>query len=400
MTIFESGVTRDIPAFGGAAVSVFQDISFPRLFYGDPTIAPLLGNLCLSPDLTDTEIAAMGATCTNIPGQQLDGINHLNNLVAPGHSPLQPNTIITRDTVTSLTGLTPQQFVDGASVAVDQPAGFFYWGLAGNLSVGFLGAPSYRPPIAVDSKFRTPYSQAFHVGLQREITRSLAAYADYFYRDIRNILGVRLTNLAFEARMPGHAGETLPGTGDQPINTYGPWYSGNYNAVVVGLRKQMTGRFTFDVNYTFAHAIDNLLGSSLNSNVQTGLGVRLTAFGSTTDSFVGIPPVVTDPGGYQPRRHLYRADNAHGPVLARRENITTDQISIAGLPILPTLTRFRPTDSSNCRSNFKFPRFSGRKVGFIIAVRSPAMRRTWTATGSLPRTISPSAGTILLPRRL
>jgi hypothetical protein len=106
---------------------------------------------------------------------------------------------------------------------------------------------------------------------------------------------VRLTNLAFEARLPGFTGETLTGTGDQSISTYGPWYSGNYNAVIVGLRKQMSSWFTFDVNYTNAHAIDNLLSSSLNSNVQTGLGVRLTAFNSTTDSFVGIPPVVTDP---------------------------------------------------------------------------------------------------------
>jgi hypothetical protein len=309
---FRIGVERDIPAFGGAAVSVFQDLSFPRLFYGDPSIIPLLSNLCLSHDLTSAQIAAMGATCTDIPGQQLYGIDHLNNLVAPGHAPLQPNTIITRDTVTSLTGLTPQQFADGASAAVSQPTGFFYWGLAGNLSVGFLGAPSYRPPIAVDTKFRTPYSQAFHVGLQREFTGSLAAYADYFYKDIRNILGVRLTNLAFEARMPGHAGETLLGTGDQPINTYGPWYSGSYNAVVVGLRKQMPGRFTLDMNYIYAHAIDNLLGSSLNSNVQTGLGIRLTAFGSTSDSFVGVPPVVTDPVTGQ--------TNANGSFIASNGN--------------------------------------------------------------------------------
>lgn len=164
----------------------------------------------------------------------------------------------------------------------------------------------------VDPKFRTPYSHAFHVGLQREITSSLAAYADYFYKDIRNILGVRLTNLAFEARLPGRAGETLPGTGDQPINTYGPWYSGNYNAVVIGLRKQMTGRFMFDLNYTHAHAIDNLLGSSLHSNVQTGLGVRLTAFNSTTDSFVGVPPVVTDPNTGQ--------SNAKGSFIASNGN--------------------------------------------------------------------------------
>ena len=309
---FRLGIARDIPEFGGAAISVFQDISFPRLFYGDPTQAPLFGGLCLSPDQTDPQVAASGSNCTAQPGQLLYGIDHLNHVVAADHQPLPPNTIVTQQTVTAQTGLTPQQFVDQASAAVNEPAGYFYWGQAGTLSAAFLGSPAYRPPIEVDAKFRTPYSQAFHLGVQREIDRGFAGYADYFYRDIRNILGVRLTNLAFEARMPGLTGETLPGTGDVPISSYGPWYSGNYNAVIVGVRKQMTGRFMFDVNYTYAHAIDNLLGSSLNSNVQTGAGVRLTAFGSTTDSFVGVPPVVTDPVTGQ--------TNAHGPFIASNGN--------------------------------------------------------------------------------
>lgn len=309
---FRMGVTRDIPAFGGAAVSVFQDISFPRLFYGDPSTAPLLGGLCLSPDLTDVQIAASGANCDALPGQQLYGIDHLNSVVAPAHAPMPANPIITHDTVTALTGLTPEQFVDRASSAVGQQPGFFYWGQAGNLSIGFLGVPSYRPPIAVDSRFRTPYSQALHLGVQRELTKNFAAYGDYFFRAIRNILGVRLTNLAFEARMPGHAGETEPGTGDQPINTYGPWYSGSYHALIVGLRKQMTGRLIFEGSYTYAKATDNLLSPSLNSNVQTGLGVRLTAFGSTTDTFVGVPSVVTDPVTGQ--------NNAKGSFIASNGN--------------------------------------------------------------------------------
>jgi hypothetical protein len=309
---FRNGVARDVPAFGGAAVSVFEDISFPRLFYGDPSIAPLLGGLCLSPDLTDAGIAARGASCTALPGLPLFGIDHLNVLVAPGHRPLPANAIITRDNVTSLSGLAPQQFLDAASAAVEEPPGFFYWGLSGNLSIGFLGLPSFRPPITVDRKFRTPYSETLHVGVEREIKQNLAAYADYFHRDIRNILGVRLTNLAFEARLPGRAGETVSGSGDQAITTYGPWYSGNYDAVILGLRKRMPGKFSFDMNYTYAHAIDNLLSSSLTSNVQTALGVRLAAFGSTTDSFIGIPPVVSDPNtGQSNARSSFIASNGN-----------------------------------------------------------------------------------------
>jgi Carboxypeptidase regulatory-like domain/TonB dependent receptor-like, beta-barrel len=309
---FRMGVARDVPAFGGAAISVFQDISFPRLFYGDPTTAPLSGGLCLSPDQTDGQIAAAGATCAADASQPLYGVDHLNGLVAAGHSPLPANTVVTQDTVASLTGLSPQQFVDAASSAVNQSAGFFYWGQAGNLSIAFLGSPSYRPPIAVDSRFRTPYSESLHVGVQREIHHSLAVYADYFYKDIRNILGVRLTNLAFEARLPRNTGETVPGTGDQPISTYGPWFSGYYAALILGVRKQAAHGLSFDANYTYAHAMDNLLSASLYSNVQTGLGVRLTAFNSTTDSFIGVPPVVTDTSTGQ--------TNVNGPFVASNGN--------------------------------------------------------------------------------
>jgi len=138
---FRIGVARDIPIFGGAGVSVFQDISFPRLFYGDPSVAPLLGGLCLSPNLTDAQISLAESTCADIPGQQLYGIDHLNYVVAPGHAPLSPNTIVTHDNVASLTGYAPQQFVDAASAAVDQPPGFFYWGTCGEFVHGLPGGP-------------------------------------------------------------------------------------------------------------------------------------------------------------------------------------------------------------------------------------------------------------------
>src|SRR5262249_39779525 len=95
-------------------------------------------------------------------------------------------------------------------------------------------------------------------------------------------------------------------------NTYGPWYSGSYHALILAVRGQMTGRFMFEGDYTYAHGTDNLLSPSLNSNVQTGLGVRLTAFGSTTDTFVGVPPVVTDPVTGQ--------TNAHSPFIASNGN--------------------------------------------------------------------------------
>ena len=94
------------------------------------------------------EIATSSAACGD-DGYQLYGVDHLNGVVAQGHAPLPPDTIVTQGTVESLTGLSPQEFADAASAAVGRPPGGFYWGYAGNLSTGFLGVPVFRPPIAV-----------------------------------------------------------------------------------------------------------------------------------------------------------------------------------------------------------------------------------------------------------
>ena len=93
---FRMGVARQIPAFGGANIAEFQDIRYPRLFYGVPTVGPLhYGGLCLSHNLTDAEIATAGAAC-NDESHQLYGIDHLNSVVAEGHSTLPPDTVVTQ----------------------------------------------------------------------------------------------------------------------------------------------------------------------------------------------------------------------------------------------------------------------------------------------------------------
>jgi len=150
-------------------------------------------------------------------------------------------------------------------------------------------------PITVAPGFKTPYTRAFHFGAQREIASGVVIQTDYFHRDIRNMLGVRTTNLAFEARIPGHAGELQPGTGTRPILSYGPWYQGRYDGVSIGIRKRMTRHFTTEAFYTWTNAIDNALQSSFVSEVQTGLGAGVLGAKGPTDSFIGIPPPVTDP---------------------------------------------------------------------------------------------------------
>src|SRR5256884_8812188 len=60
---FRLGLVRDIPGFGGADIREIQPLSFPRLFYGVPTIAPDLFGVCQSTSMTDAQVASSGATC-------------------------------------------------------------------------------------------------------------------------------------------------------------------------------------------------------------------------------------------------------------------------------------------------------------------------------------------------
>src|SRR5205814_2826709 len=81
----------------------------------------------------------------------------------------------------------------------------------------------------------------------------------------------------------------------RPILSYGPWYQGRYDGVSIGIRKRMTRHFTTEAFYTWTNAIDNALQSSFVSEVQTGLGAGVLGAKGPTDSFIGIPPPVTDP---------------------------------------------------------------------------------------------------------
>lgn len=304
---YRLGLARDIPGLGGANLFTDQTISFPRLFYGDPTSLPQLEGLCPSPDLTDAQIRASGVTCPT-PGLPLFGVNHLNSVVAPGHAPIPANAVVNAGNVQALTGLTPQQFANAASTAVGKQPDYFFWGGFGNLTMNFLVPQLFSVPITIAPGFKTPYTSAFHFGVQRELTSNTLIQADYYHRDIRNVLGVRVTNLAFAARLPGHTGELQPGTGSSPILGYGPWFQGRYDSISLGFRRRLGKRLDAGMFYAWTNATDNDLNSDLITEVQTGMGAGSLAAYGPTDSYIGVPPVVTGP--------ITGQTNAKGPFIA------------------------------------------------------------------------------------
>jgi hypothetical protein len=283
---FRLGLVRDIPGFGGADLRQIQPLSYPRLFYGVPTIAPVLFGLCLSQTQTDAQLAASGATCPYDgifvpPNTPIYGVDHLNNIVAPGHAPIPANVAVNQSNIQQLSGLSPDAFLAAADAAIGRPSGYWLWGPFGALSNLVLQPSNF--PVTVDPSFATPYSRSYTVGIQRQVTNDLVISADYYHKDIENILGLRQTNLAFASRI--HNDSRVPF-----VNGFGPWYSGRYDGAILSFEKRFSRRFTAGGSYAYVSENDDALNSNL------GTGAIGGGNGFPTDSFRGVVPVVTDPG--------------------------------------------------------------------------------------------------------
>jgi hypothetical protein len=319
---FRTGVARDIPGFGGANIQRERLLSFPRLFYGNPTtltsLFQTLGRptVCVANVLTEAQVMSSGATCPNGLGTTLYGIDYLNSLVASGHAPIPANTVVNMSNIQQLSGLTPDQFLTAADNAVANlagtnpnitvPANYWSWDPFGNLTtIGGINGTAGLLPITVDPGFKVPYTLNYHVGVQRQLASDMVVTFDYFHKNINDITTVRATNLAFEARMPNLGNELVPGTGPKRIESYGPWGSGTYDGFTIGFQKRMTHNFTVQASYTYAHAMDDVLNSTLASEIQSGEGINFLAINGLSDSFVGKVPLVTDANTGQ--------TNANGP---------------------------------------------------------------------------------------
>jgi hypothetical protein len=278
---FRLGLVRDVPRFGGADRRVVQPFSYPRGFYGVPTLAPAAvnaslfpGGLCVSPNLTDAQITAGNVTCPFSPGLFI-GIDRLNGVVAPGHALIPANAVINVSNIQQLSGLTPDQYLTQAAAAVGKANGFFFWGPFGSLSHAAI--PPQLLPTDIDGSFRTPFTSSVSIGVQREI-KDMVFEADYYHREMNNMLGIRQANIAFSSRAASR--QFLPPFTAGPITTFGPWYHGEYDALVINFNKRLSRRFLLNANYMWASETDNQLG--INS--------------LPSDSFVGVAPVVTETG--------------------------------------------------------------------------------------------------------
>ena len=183
---------------------MIQPFSYPRLFFGNPSLAPAAinaslfpGGLCVSPNLTDAQITTGSIPCPVAPTNAHIGIDRLNSIVAPGHALIPAGAVVNLSNIQSLSGLTPDQFLLQAAAAVGKAPGFFFWGPFGALSHAAIPAQLF--PTDIDRSFKTPFTSSVSIGVQQEI-KNVLIEADYYHRRMNHMLGVREANISFASR--------------------------------------------------------------------------------------------------------------------------------------------------------------------------------------------------------
>jgi outer membrane receptor protein involved in Fe transport len=177
--------------------------------------------------------------------------------------------VVTADNVQQLSGKTPAQAL--AVLESTYPGTDFEFfdvpggSLVGNrvLSIFPRGPLDLSRDVSVYSTDKTPRTNAFSVGVDRQIGESLGVTATYVHRRTRDLLTRRIINL-FDVP-PGDPDFGRTTDGGPRLNAVG--YDGriNYDGIVLSVKKQFTKRYQFGASYTGSRARDNLLTGNVGS---------------------------------------------------------------------------------------------------------------------------------------
>jgi hypothetical protein len=238
---YRLGIAQAVPELGGFNGRTVVELNYPRLVADAVSRPGWLGRLAV-----------------------LAG----DPLVLHKRFGIPETAIVTRSNVQGLTGLPPDQFLTELRTFL---AGFgTFLPVDFSPTTGYLRqdqSAAFQNRIRVATPFKTPYNSTFTFGGERILAADLSVGATYVHRLIRNIIGVRLTNLSAQSRVVGTAITT---DGGPLLRSYGPWYDGDYDALILSLDKRFNGRYQAQINYTYARGRDNLM----NANLGLGVGAQ------------------------------------------------------------------------------------------------------------------------------
>ena len=241
---YRLGIAEAVPSLGGFNGRTLVEIDYPRLTVD---ALPVGGS------------RSLGSIANFLKDPQF--INKAFNIPA--------GTLVTRDNVQQLTGLTPDEFLAKLRMVL-AATGRTFNPISFSPVTGFLRqdlSAAFQDEVRAEEPFRTPYNRTLTLGVQRALLPDLSASATYVHRKIKNILGVRITNLSFDSR---NIGAPVTTDGGPLKRTYGAFYDGKYDGAILAVEKRFRDRYQFQASYTYAKATDNLL----NSNLGLGLAAQ------------------------------------------------------------------------------------------------------------------------------
>jgi hypothetical protein len=213
-------------------------------------------------------LSAFGGGAAN----QFIGIDRLNRVVAAGHALFLTTQSSISQTSNSFRVLRP--IIPAASGDRNRQTGRLLFLGTVRRAVAWSD-PSAALPHRHRSILPNAFTTSYGIGVQRELGKSIVVTADFYHRNMNDMLGIREANIAFQSR--SNARQYLAPFTAGPIRTFGPWYEGTYDALVLSFTKRFSKRFNLAGSYTFADQTDNQLGVNA----------------LPTDNFIGIAPIVS-----------------------------------------------------------------------------------------------------------
>jgi len=177
--------------------------------------------------------------------------------------------VVTADNIEQLSGMTPTQAVALLESSwpgthwefFDVPGG----SIVGDRVLSFFprGPLDQSRDVSRYAEDRTPWTLAFSIGVDQEVTANMTVSAMYVHRRSRDLLTRRIVNLYDVPPGDPNFGKTTDG--GPRISQVG--YDGliNYDGVILSLRKRFSRRYQVTVSYTGSKARDNLLTGDVAS---------------------------------------------------------------------------------------------------------------------------------------
>ena len=258
-----------VPELGGVFTRSLFDVALPRL---GSTYTDSLIDLVITSGFPDGEggrTPAENAIYTPFAQALRENPLALYDLLGISGADSSDPPVITADNIQELTGMSPLQAIrllESTYPGTD----WEFWDVPGGSVVGnrvlsFFprGPMNLTRDVSRFSKAKTPWTRAFNIGLEKEISKNMVLSVDFVHRRSRDLLTRRIVNLFDVPSGDPNFGKTIDGGPRISQVTYQGRV--DYDGLVLQLRKGLSSRSSINVSYTASRARDNLLTGNVGS---------------------------------------------------------------------------------------------------------------------------------------